>query len=470
MTDMENEKLHNRAVLPWGPVSLAFMGVAFARLWLSLVFVEPSVGSGALALPHDVFDWGYTLLNVAFAVCARRLVPLSNRASLYVLALAFMLAASACSVVSMWFAVPRAVAVVAALAGGGAYALFLLLNAEAFAGVSILRIVVYLSGSRLLASLLAFLLATVDPVRMTVVLLASPLVAVVLVRAAYRSLPAADRQRRAYPRFAMPWKLLVVMAVFSFAYGLRQTSLADGAGQHSSVSTAIVMGIVLVLAYYFSNSVDLARLCRLPLPIMVCGLLLVPAEGLFGQAVSSYLVSMAYTLVNFSISILLYDMSKRTGVAIVPLMAALHATQAFIVLGNYVSRAFDALFAGGALADAVVACLVVAALVVSFLLLFSERELAARWGIKVLETSSLGDESGEVDRLAARCDELVRIYGLTAREDEVLRELARRKNSQDIARNLCIAPGTLKAHTRHIYEKMGIHTRVELAALLGIDQ
>ena len=50
----------------------------------------------------------------------------------------------------------------------------------------------------------------------------------------------------------------------------------------------------------------------------------------------------------------------------------------------------------------------------------------------------------------------------------MLRELARRKDNQSIAQNLLIAPGTLKAHTRHIYEKMGIHTRSELNGLLGL--
>lgn len=67
-----------------------------------------------------------------------------------------------------------------------------------------------------------------------------------------------------------------------------------------------------------------------------------------------------------------------------------------------------------------------------------------------------------------RCDELVKRYALTAREEEVLHELAQLKDSQTIARDLIIAPGTLKAHMRHIYEKMDIHTRAELNELLGI--
>ena len=113
--------------------------------------------------------------------------------------------------------------------------------------------------------------------------------------------------------------------------------------------------------------------------------------------------------------------------------------------------------------------LVCVALVALFFLLFSERELSARWGIRVLQGASLGEEARESDRITSRCEELVQMYGLTAREAEVLRELAQQKDNQVIAGNLLIAPGTLKAHTRHIYEKMGIHTRAELNALLGIE-
>lgn len=463
------EKLQ-RATLPAGPASLAFFGVAFARLWLTFIFVEPGTAVGVAPLPHDVFDWAFAGVSLAVALGARHLVPLSGRRRSYVLVLAAMLAATAVAVLDMAAGAAPALRVAGALLGGAGYAGFLLLNAEAFAGVSILRIILYLSGSRVLAFAMAYLLAPVDPVRMGAVLVLAPFVAVVLVRTSYATLAPADRQRAGYPRFHYPWKLLVLLGVFSFAYGLRQAVLAPGAGQHSSLSTAIAMGTVFLLAYLLSNRVDVARLCRLPLPVMACGLLLVPAEGLLGQVVSSYLVSIAYTLATFTIGVLLYDMAKRTGVAVAPLMGGMNAMQIFVVLGNYASRGLDTAFLDDALADAVVAVIVCVALAVSFFLLFSERELSSRWGIRVLQETSLGEEASEVDRLQGRCDELVRSFGLTAREDEVLRELARQKDNQAIAQNLLIAPGTLKAHTRHIYEKMGIHTRAELNALLGLGE
>ena len=54
-------------------------------------------------------------------------------------------------------------------------------------------------------------------------------------------------------------------------------------------------------------------------------------------------------------------------------------------------------------------------------------------------------------------------FGLTRREDEVLRWVARGKSNQEIAATLSIAPGTVKKHLDHIYAKLGVKTRTEAA-------
>lgn len=457
------------AVLPAGAVSLAFFGVAFARSWLSLVFVEPGSMLGVEPFPHNVFDVGYVAVSGALALLARHLVPYASRSWAYVASLVGMLFSSGMFCLYLWVPVDRIAVLIASFVGGAAYGSFLLLNAEAFAGVSILRIVLYLSGSRVLASVVTWLLQSCDPLRLAPVLVILPVTALVLVRISHASLPASDRQRLGYPRYTFPWKLVALVAVFSFAYGLRQAELAPGAGQHSSFSTALAMGAVFLIVYFFPNRVDVAALCRAPVPLMMCGLLLVPVEGLLGGVASSYLVSISYTLMNLMVSVLFYDMAKRTGVAVVPLLGAMNAMQAFVVAGNMVSQILAQAPGGEGEASGIVTnVLVCVALVISFFLLFSERELAARWGVEVLREPSLGEGEARADLLAQRCDVLARTYGLTPREQEVLRELAHRKDNRAIAQNLLIAPGTLKAHTRHIYEKMGIHSRAELDGLLGL--
>jgi DNA-binding NarL/FixJ family response regulator len=53
--------------------------------------------------------------------------------------------------------------------------------------------------------------------------------------------------------------------------------------------------------------------------------------------------------------------------------------------------------------------------------------------------------------------------GLTDREVDVLRLLARGLTKKEIAKELVIAPGTVHTHTVHIYEKLGVSTRAGVA-------
>ena len=52
---------------------------------------------------------------------------------------------------------------------------------------------------------------------------------------------------------------------------------------------------------------------------------------------------------------------------------------------------------------------------------------------------------------------------LTRREREVLQLLAEGKTIKEIARHLSRSPKTIEMHRRHLMEKLGVHTDVELA-------
>jgi len=55
---------------------------------------------------------------------------------------------------------------------------------------------------------------------------------------------------------------------------------------------------------------------------------------------------------------------------------------------------------------------------------------------------------------------------LSRRQIEVLEQLAAGRSNQEIARDLYISPNTVKFHVRAIYDRMGVHNRVEAARLL----
>ncbi|HJR19451.1 MAG TPA: response regulator transcription factor, partial [Actinomycetota bacterium] len=58
--------------------------------------------------------------------------------------------------------------------------------------------------------------------------------------------------------------------------------------------------------------------------------------------------------------------------------------------------------------------------------------------------------------------------GLTDREVEILRLLARGRSKKQIAGELFIAPGTVHTHVTHIYAKIGSSTRAG-AALFAVQ-
>jgi DNA-binding NarL/FixJ family response regulator len=51
---------------------------------------------------------------------------------------------------------------------------------------------------------------------------------------------------------------------------------------------------------------------------------------------------------------------------------------------------------------------------------------------------------------------------LTPREMDVVRLVAAGRSTKEIADALCVSPGTIKVHTHHIYEKLGVKGRLEL--------
>lgn len=69
----------------------------------------------------------------------------------------------------------------------------------------------------------------------------------------------------------------------------------------------------------------------------------------------------------------------------------------------------------------------------------------------------------------ARCTSLAEEYHLSPRETEVLRLLAFGLSVPLVEEELHLSSSTVKTHVRHIYTKLGIHSRNELRSLLRLD-
>lgn len=65
-----------------------------------------------------------------------------------------------------------------------------------------------------------------------------------------------------------------------------------------------------------------------------------------------------------------------------------------------------------------------------------------------------------------KCTRTAFEYDLTPREAEILFYLAKGRNAKYIAEKFFVAERTIKTHTYHIYQKMGIHSRQELINII----
>lgn len=463
----EDRALYLAGILPY------LFALGCARAWVTLAVAAP-----ALALPapfdlHDVFDYAMALASVAVAIWGRRLVPLNATGAVRTVSAGAMAAASLALIAAGEAAFPggaaAVLAVVGAALGGIGFGLFLVLWAEVLSCISLIRIFLYTTASQLAAVVFVFFCDGLDGLRVACAMVALPVAAVLCLRAAFQALPAADRPSPVMPRLTYPWKIFVLLALYSFAYGLRQHQLAAGAGMHSSASTALIMVVLFASAYFFSARFNVGALYRSPLVLIVCGFLLVPVEGFLGTAASSYLISMSYSLVGIIVALLLYDISKRLGVTVVVFAAIKGAEQVFVIWGKDVAETMGALGLAAGAQDTVIAVAVVAMMLAATLILLSERELASKWGVRILDIGGLVEKTPEEERREAHVAELAERFRLTPRETEILHLIAQGKNGPAIRGELFIAEGTFKAHTSHIYEKCGVPNRRALVALLGAD-
>ena len=443
-----------------------------ARAWATLTFTGTS-GAGVLGAPssdfdsHLTFDIAFIAVSILVVLLFRRLVPLNENRVVKAVSSGCMAAASLLCVATAW--IPGAslgLMVAGSLAAGVGYGLFLLLAAEVLATFSLLRIFLFLSGAMLLGSVITFFCEGLVGLQAQAMLVLLPLLATLCLQGAYEHVPAADRPKWGVPKFSYPWKLFVLYGLYAFAYGMRANQLVAGAGRHSSASTFILMAVLFATAYFASKRFNIGLLYRSPVVLMVCGFLLVPAESLFGTAASSYLISMSYSLVGIIVALLLYDISKRLGVTVVIFAAIKGAEQVFVIWGKGVAEAMVAAGMNAGAQDAVIAVAVVAMMLAATLILLSEKELASRWGVRILDAGGLVEKTPEELRRDERAAALAEHARLTPRETEILALVAQGKNGPAIMQELFIAEGTFKAHMSHIYEKCEVSSRQALIDLL----
>lgn len=252
----------------------------------------------------------------------------------------------------------------------------------------------------------------------------------------------------------------ILVALFSF--GLVPALIGAASG---------IVGAALALMWAHIDQrcgLDSSVMLNATLPVIVAGLLLMPFFGEAGQiacccainaAHAFYRTSSIASLTTANAEFSLHPV-RQSAFGRIPTLFGLLAG---VLFGFVVIVMLDV---SGRLFDLIMACIAIA--ITCAVALYS---LLGSHGARVrahmlIEGSLAPDNAIPSSAEPSALEEVVRLYRLTPREAEVFSLLARGRNAEYIQQKLTLAPGTVKTHIYHIYQKTGVNSQQRLMDLV----
>lgn len=280
------------------------------------------------------------------------------------------------------------------------------------------------------------------------------------------------RQRRV----PLCWRLFLILGVYGAVFGfLHVVPLALPLGVVARVSSFLVgMGAalaLLVLTLPPARSLDMSRIWnrfyRVVFPVATVAALLGPLT-----ASTEFLPA----LVMQACALYYFDALLAVGCYAVCRVLRAAPSQVFgraflirsigFLLGNLVGMGVHENLVLDTAAFSVIGTAVFVLLVLVTFNMNSEKYAKTVWGLLPHE-----DPRGRYERTRdERCTALAAQFGLTEREAEVLRLLARSKRPREISDVLVVSVATVRSHVHAIYTKTGVHSAAELAKLVECPQ
>lgn len=257
--------------------------------------------------------------------------------------------------------------------------------------------------------------------------------------------------------------LILVHAAFGFALRFGEVAGAPAFGNLAVPLLLVVVALTLgTCGRFFGDA-----LADVVILMAVAGFLLVIAGGSGNVLVANALLSAGSALFNVLLYTTLVALAGRNRLAALSIagwgqgLAGLATT-----VGALLGTTSNALLAAGGHAQvALLGCAVTLSLVAYALI--GLRGFSFRQTIEgVVPPEPVVDlERASGELFARRVQTLARRFALTPREAEVFEMLARGRNREYIEEHLGVSLNTVKAHVKHVYAKLGIHSHQELIDL-----
>lgn len=453
---------------------LRFLGMGLLIAWLCCTHINAIYidASSPVRLPVETgMRLGDIGAFLAMALFARRIAALSAHR----FAVSASVAVTACGTALIGLVLvpqgsPAAIvwAVAVATAVGGA--VLFCLWAEVFCQMGTTSMVVYGGGSCIVAFLVYCLVSTMMQPYAIVATSLLPVCSLACAQASFALLPReAPHGAASYP---VPWKLIVLMGIAGLMSGAAGALLGDASNLgaiHRIWVTCFAGGVLLYMALRRPSAFDIRFMTRVCFAASVVALAIMPLAPLGLAAAVSFLVKLAYVWFTVFAVALLANLAYRFDVPSLRLFALARAcSEGGIFLGvlvrEGVARSQVGLDATTLSLGAFIGLLLLGVCVGIWR---SERAVNADWGAAGIEIESGERVVSPRERLIARCEQLAQEYGLTAREAEVLTLIAQRKTRAEMEQELFLSQNTVKTHVRHVYAKLGVHSKADVYDLAG---
>ena len=258
--------------------------------------------------------------------------------------------------------------------------------------------------------------------------------------------------------------LLACIFVFSVSFGSGELvfSINDMSGRFQPMSM-IVAGIMIALMAMLMLALrsvgDPYAFARPVMPAVVAGFLVslitAPSQGFLGNGIIIFGIYCLDMFMMFSAS----DLAYRTGKPVAALLGiALIVSRLGTTLGTLLGTWLAVTFAVGSASLQNSALLLAIAVLLAGSLGFSESRIRSIYRIS---------PASRVPDLDERCAEIGASARLSARELDVMRQLARGKSIAAVSEALGIAQGTVKHHASNTYRKLGVYDRQGLIDLVA---
>ena len=417
---------------------------------------------------RTVFDTGMRFGDIAtflvLALAASRIGPLGKRMATSAAFVVLTSIGTAC--IGLWLIPSQASETVIAAASfataiGGAF--LFCLWAEIYCQMGSMRTIVYGALSCIVAAIASFVIGTMAAPYAIIATALLPILSLICIALSLSTVPA-EPTRLANTRFPLPWKLFGLMAIAGLLSGLVGSLLsnADGTGAiHRVAATGLSGLVILVMVFLRRERCDVRFLAKIGLPICIIALATVPFAGSSWAYAISFLIKLAYVLFTLFVLLMLANIAYRFEVPSLRLFAIARAvSEGAIFLGVSARRwvqqtellSNDAFLYAVAIAGIVL-------LLICTLIWMSERSVNADWGASGISIESSVHVPGPRDQLIVRCEKLALEHGLTERETEILELIAQGKSRVEIEQALFLSQNTVKTHARHLYAKLGVHSK-----------